>query len=275
MKEIGKFIPWRDVNPEKEKIVLVETDRVRPNPYQPRSTFDEEKVQELSQSIKTYGLLQPVIVRPRDNGYELVVGERRLNACRSLGWRTIPAVVKELADNAVATIALIENLQRENLNFIEEARGYNRLIREFNFTQEVLAQRLGKSQSTIANKLRLLKLSTEIQDQILKFSLNERHARALLKITSEAAQRSILDEVVRRGLNVKQTEELVEAHLKKRDPSGDEKKTPKRVVHDLRIFLNTIRQAVGIIQQSGLNPEVTENDGLDYFEVLIRLPKKL
>ena len=149
------FLP--DPEPGKDKAAVIKIQDIEPNPYQPRRTFSEDTITELMQSIKTYGLLQPIIVRRAGRSFQLVAGERRVVACKKLGWDTITAIIKDLTDSAMAAIALIENLQRENLNFIEEAAGYARLINEFNLTQEVLAQRLGKSQSTIANKLRLLK----------------------------------------------------------------------------------------------------------------------
>ena len=193
---------------ELQQIPLI---NIRPNPFQPRTEFEPEKITELMQSIKTYGLLQPVLVRKNEKGgYELVVGERRYRACKQLGWTVIPAVIKELSESAMATVALIENLQRENLSFLEEAAGYERLLREFNFTQEVLAQRLGKSQSTIANKLRLLKLPETVKQKLLAEELTERHARALLKLPNTSAQEKILQEICNLGYTVKQTERRVD-----------------------------------------------------------------
>ena len=282
MKEkSGGILPWVENNPDKEKVVTVELDKIAPNPYQPRRTFEEDKIEELSQSIQTYGLLQPVIVRKTGrDAYQLVVGERRVIACRRLGMNKIPAVIKELSDNAVATIALIENLQRENLDFIEEARGYERLIHEFNFTQEVLAQRLGKSQSTIANKLRLLKLPDKVIQLLTNGDLTERHARALLKLNSADEQEKLVEEIIQRDLNVKDTENRVEEILS--DAQGDKGKgkskkgkSSKGVVRDLRIYLNTIRQAIFMVKKSGLTPLVEENDGDEYYEISIKLPKKV
>ncbi|MFY9115258.1 MAG: nucleoid occlusion protein [Dethiobacteria bacterium] len=275
MREGGKFISWMEGIAEKEKIVFVEIDKIEPNPYQPRLNFDEEKINELARSIQTYGLLQPIIVRNKrgGGGYQIVVGERRYLACKSLGMRKISAVVKELSDNAVATIALIENLQRENLNFIEEAEGYARLINDFGFTQEALAQRLGKSQSTVANKLRLLKLPDKVKSLLVKEELTERHARALLKLPTKEEQEKMVEEILKKDLNVKQTETRIEEMLKKQVDRNDGN-YHKAVVTDLRIFLNTIRQAIYIIRKSGLNPEVIENDLGEYYEIIIKLPKK-
>lgn len=253
------------------KTVSIKIDEIEPNPYQPRRHFPAETIAELAQSIRTYGLLQPIIVRKSGRAYQLVVGERRLIACRRLGWKSISASVKEITDSAMATIALIENLQRENLNFIEEAQGYARLMKTFNLTQEVLAQRLGKSQSTIANKLRLLKLPESVQKILVEQNLTERHARALLKLESESTQKKVLAEIVNRGLNVSQTEKRIESMIESATPAG--KISEHREVRDSRIFLNTIREAVKLIQDAGLTPEVEERETPEYIEVTIRMYK--
>jgi ParB family transcriptional regulator, chromosome partitioning protein len=250
----------------------IQIDQIGPNPYQPRRTFSPEKIQELTQSIKTYGLLQPIIVRRDGRGYQLVVGQRRLIACRNLGWKSISATVKDLSDSAMAAIALIENLQRENLNYFEESAGYARLMNEFKLTQEVLAQRLGKSQSTIANKMRLLKLPESVKEVLLAENLTERHARALLKLESEELQQKILQEIIEKGLTVSQTEVRIES-LSNKPADSAARKQPKGVIRDFRIFLNTIREAVKIIERSGLTPEVEEKVSPEYVEVTIRLVK--
>jgi ParB family chromosome partitioning protein len=269
---LNKLLRFDSSDYRKDEIQSIPLDKIRPNPFQPRKHFDEQKIAELAQSIRTYGLLQPVILRQKDNGYQLVAGERRCLACRSLGWTSIPSVARELNDNAMATIALIENLQRENLHFLEEARGYERLLTEFGLTQEVLAQRLGKSQSTIANKIRLLKLPEAIRQRLAAADMSERHARALLRLTDEQSQARVFNEIQNLGLNVKQAEKRVDEVLKQKETNtGREKK--KIVVRDIRIFVNTVRQAVVIMEKAGLSPEVKEFDGDDYFEVQIRLPK--
>ena len=254
-----------------EEITMIMMELIEPNPYQPRKNFDAEKIEELAQSIKTYGLLQPIIVRQHQSKFQLVAGERRHLACQRLGWTRIPALVREYTDSGMAAIALIENLQRENLSFMEEAEGLEKLIKEFGLTQEVLAQRLGKSQSTIANKLRILKLSDRVKDMIKESSLSERHARALLKLSLEEQQVEAVEKIFLEDLNVKQAENLVEALLAR---DGKAKpRSPKVVIRDLRIFLNTLRQAVKIIENAGLKPRVSEEDLGDYYEVRIMLPK--
>jgi len=257
----------------KDKVALINIDEIESNPFQPRREFAPEKIQELQQSIKTYGLLQPVMVRRSGNGYQLVLGERRMMACKNLGWKYIMATVKELNDSAMATIALIENLQREDLNYLEEAEGYLRLIEQFNLTQEVLAQRLGKSQSTIANKIRLLKLPASVKEIIRQGKLSERHARALLKINSEETQQKIAREIIDKDMTVSQTEAKI-MKMETRESGIALRKTHRAVIRDFRIFLNTIREAVKIIEGSGLSPEVDERVEENYIEVKIRLYRK-
>ena len=272
--------PWGKIRLEKrehqkEEIRNIDMRLIHSNPYQPRKIFEEEKIMELAQSIKTYGLLQPIILTPDKEGYCIIAGERRFMACNALGWTEIPAIIREYKGSSMAAVALIENLQREDLNFMEEAQGYKRLIDEFNLTQEVLAQRLGKSQSTIANKLRLLKLPDNIKEIIKQGSLSERHARALLKLNSEEMQQEAVSYILKMDLNVKETEKLVH-ELAKKETKKDESSSNQRkvVIRDLRIFLNTIRQAINIIRRAGLTPQVDEVDEDNYFEIRIRLPKK-
>ena len=256
------------------KIENIKLNEISLNPFQPRTEFCEEKIRELAQSIKTYGLLQPIIVRKSKKSYQLVAGERRLLACRGLGWKTIPAMVKDIGDSAMAAIALIENLQRENLNLIEEAKGYARLLQEFGYTQEALAQRLGKSQSTIANKIRLLKLPVEIKSGLAEGLITERHARALLKLPSEELQLKIYNEIIEKNLTVKQVEQKIDRMVGDRLLQTS-KQHSRVVIRDLRIFLNTIHQAVEIIEESGLNPQVLEQEHPECYEVIIRLPKPM
>jgi ParB family chromosome partitioning protein len=272
--------PWGKIRLEKrehqkEEIRNIDMRQIHSNPYQPRKIFEEEKIMELAQSIKTYGLLQPIILTPDKEGYCIIAGERRFMACNALGWTEIPAIIREYKGSSMAAVALIENLQREDLNFMEEAQGYKRLIDEFDLTQEVLAQRLGKSQSTIANKLRLLKLPDNIKEIIKQGNLSERHARALLKLNSEEKQQEAVSYILKMDLNVKETEKLINELAKKEaKKDGGSSNQRKVVIRDLRIFLNTIRQAINIIRRAGLTPQVDEVDEDNYFEIRIRLPKK-
>lgn len=271
-ENVNKYILEAE-GPSLEKTQELACSEIVPNPYQPRKEFAEDSLEELAQSIRTYGLLQPVLVRPHKQGFQLVAGERRLRACKRLGWTRIPAVVREVNDSAMVAIALIENLQREDLDFFEEAKGYQRLLDEFGLTQEVLAQRIGKSQSTIANKMRLLRLGGPVQHKLLESGLSERHARSLLKLPDGDSQEKVLEKVIRLNLNVRQTEDLIEDLLA--DNKGAEKPqgTQKFVIHDYRIVLNTIRQAVATMEHLGLKPQISHNDHDDYFEITVKVPK--
>jgi ParB family transcriptional regulator, chromosome partitioning protein len=266
--------PLHEVEPTTERVLAIDMDKIEPNPFQPRKEISREKIEELAQSIKTSGLIQPVVVRRVGGGYQLVVGERRYLACKELGWQKISAAVKVLSDNDMATVALIENLQRENLNYIEEALGYVSLMKNFNMTQENLAKRLGKSQSTIANKIRLLKLSDRIRKLLMDNGLTERHARALLKIESEEEQFKMIHEISERGLTVKQAEKRIERESEKDGPSG-KRKSRKPIIRDMRIVLNTLREAVKLIRSSGLYPDVDEVIEDDYIEITIRLTREM
>lgn len=266
-------------NPEtawREEVQSVPLAEIRQNPYQPRIDFDEEQLQELAASIREHGILHPVVVRPREDGFELVVGERRLRACTILGWESIPAIVREMSDSEVAEVALIENVQREGLSFFEEAEGYRRLIEEFGMTQEVLAQRLGKSQSAIANKIRLLKLPEEVRRRISREMLSERHARALLKLPSEEVQLEAIEVIVHQGYNVRQTDEWV-ANKLQHIAGAEEKETKKRsvkgVLKDYRLLVNSIRKLVDQMNQGGIPVELVEEESEGHLEMRIRLPQ--
>jgi len=261
---------------EPDKIVNIPLAEIISNPYQPRKYFEKEKIKELAQSINTYGLLQPIILTKSNNVYQIAAGERRFMACSSLGWKEIPAIVREYRQSNLAAVAMIENLQRENLDFIEEAYGYRRLIEEFKLTQEVLAQRLGKSQSTIANKLRILNLPDEIISELKKAKLTERHARSLLKLNSCEEQKEAIKTIADLKLNVKDSEELIKNILKKEEKqprTGKGKRIKRIVIRDKRIFLNTIRQTIRIIEKAGLTPQVEESETDEFWEIKIRLQK--
>ncbi len=246
---------------------------IMPNPNQPRREFDKAALQDLAISIMEYGLMQPITVRqtgPFD--YELIAGERRMTACKSLGMTYIPAIVMRANDTDSAILALVENIQRENLNYIEEAEAFCTLITEHGLTQEELADKLGKGQSTIANKIRILRLSPEIREILTENSLTERHARALLRLPEERQQLRILKIIVERGLNVAKTEELVDKLLKGPDrPVVDTKNM--RVFKDLRIFTNTIKQAVDMMKRSGIDAKAKKREDDNYIEYTIVIPK--
>lgn len=247
---------------------------ISPNPYQPRREFDKAALQDLSVSIMEHGLMQPIAVRQVGAfDYELIAGERRLTACKNLGMTYIPAVVMRVDDKDSAVLALVENIQRENLNYIEEAEAYSNLITEHGLTQEELADKLGKGQSTVANKIRILKLSPEIRKILTENNLTERHARSLLRLSEEKQRLRVLKLIVQRGLNVAKTEELVEKLLRGPKRPVD---TPKniRLFKDIRIFTNTIKQAVDMMQRSGIAAKAKKNETQDMIEYTIVIPKE-
>ena len=248
---------------------------IKPNPYQPRRDFNKQALEELSQSIKSFGVIQPISVRRiQDDNYELIAGERRLRASELANLEEIPAIILEYKDNESAMVALIENLQREDLNFIEEAEGFNNLIIDHGFTQLEIAEKMGKSQSTIANKLRLLKLPEDIQRDLIEYDLTERHGRALLKLPDDELRREVLDKIIKNSLNVSKTEELVNGILS--DLVTTEEKESKQNIKAListRIYLNTIKKAYAAIKDSGIDAKYKEKDKGDFVEVTIQIPK--
>lgn len=246
---------------------------ITPNRYQPRTVFNQSKIEELALTIHTHGIIQPIVVRPvGDNEYELIAGERRWRAVQSLGWERVPAIIKDFNDTETASVALIENLQREELTAIEEALAYAKLLELHNLTQEALAQRLGKGQSTIANKLRLLKLPSLVQDAIKQKLITERHARALIPLKNEEKQLQLLNDIIEGKLNVKQTEErvakLLETQVKK--PRAKRKAFSK----DTRIAMNTIRQSLTMVNDSGIKLNTEEEEFEEYYQFTIKIPKK-
>lgn len=242
-----------------------------PSPYQPRTVFDDDRIDELCQTIKTHGVIQPIIVRFRNDKYEIIAGERRWRAVTKLGLDTVPAIVRDFNDSQAASIALIENLQREGLTAIEEAIAYQKLIEMHSLTQESLAQRLGKSQSTIANKIRLLQLSEPVKSALIERKITERHARALLSLDTEELQVKVLNDVVSKDLNVKQTEMRVNFY---KESVKEAKKRRISFSKDIRLAVNTIRQSVEMVVGSGLTIEKDEKDFEDHYEIIIKIPKK-
>jgi len=268
-----------DANEELEKMVNNEEinrlpiSQIVPNRFQPRTVFDDEKIEELSRTIHTHGIIQPIVVREYDRGkYEIIAGERRWRAMKKLGWEEAPAIIKNMSDTETASVALIENLQREELSPIEEAVAYGKLLELHNLTQEALAQRLGKGQSTVANKLRLLKLPEEIQEALLNKQISERHARSLIPLKETEKQLKLLQEILEKNLNVKQTEERVAKMLEQ----AEQKPKPKRKAFskDMRIAVNTIRQSLTMVSDSGINLNAEEEEFEDFYQFTIKIPKK-
>lgn len=263
---------------EDDTVQELSLSRLRPNRYQPRKVFEPAKIEELATTISEHGLLQPIVVRKADGDcYEIIVGERRFRAVKSLGWSAIPAIVRDMDDDTTAALALIENLQREQLSPIEEAEAYDRLLALNGLTQDALAKSLGKSQSTIANKLRLLKLPEDVKQALRDRRINERHARALLPLKEEGLQLQVLAEVLEQDFNVKETEERV-AFLT--TPIEEEKRKPKKqrrrtksFARDTRIAINTIRDSIDLIGKTGIDVQTEEVDEEEFVEIRIRIPK--
>ena len=274
-EEIPEEVNQKD---DKDNVHHIDVSEIIPNPYQPRKVFHNDSLQELAASIQEYGVIQPLIVRNMENGFELVAGERRLRASKLAGLQQVPVIVKEFTDKEVAELAMIENLQREDLHFLEEAEGFQQLITSFDFTQEELARRMGKNQSTIANKLRLLKLIPEVRAVIATEKLTERHARSLLKIDDARLQMEVLDIIREKALNVRETEELIEEFLEDIAKQIEEKNMPKRnvvkVIRDVRIFINTINNVVGEMKKTGLKIKVKQEQDEEYIHINLRIPKQ-
>ena len=236
----------------KQEVMQLRLDTVKPNPYQPRKIFDPMGLSELAESIKTHGVLQPITVRLINNqSYELVAGERRLRASKLARLETIPAILVSISDLESALLAIIENLQRQNLHFFEEAEGFKNLMSDYSFTQEALAIKIGKNQSTIANKLRLLKLPKEIQKSIISNDLTERHARALLRLDDENLQQEVIQKIITQGLTVRKTEDIIDIMLTP-PPKGNT--IPfKAYIRDIRILKNSILENLEIVRRGGLD----------------------
>jgi len=269
----GKEEADTDFNPD--EVIQLPIEQIIPNRFQPRTIFNQEKIIELSQTIHTHGMIQPIIVRKIENGeYELIAGERRWRAVQQLEWESIPAIIRDMTDTETASVALIENLQREELTVIEEARAYAQLLELHGLTQEALAQRLGKSQSTIANKLRLLNLPEVVQMALLDKQISERHARALIGLKDPEKQETVLNKIIESELNVQQTEEYIqsldttEPKKKKRQPQL------KGFSKDIRIAMNTIRQSLNMVSETGIDVEAEETEQEEYYQFTIKIPKQ-
>jgi ParB family chromosome partitioning protein len=256
---------------------IIPVDYIRPNPYQPRRVFSEESLNELAHSIKQYGLLQPITVRKLShNYYEIIAGERRWRAVCKAGFTHIKAVVQPAIDEDSAVIALIENLQREDLHFFEEAEGYQNLMKEHGLTQEELARRLGMNQSTVANKMRILKLPPTVKDLISTYKLSERHARALLRLHNEEAQLKVLRDIKQKNLSVKLTEDLVEKMLSRlygEEPPDISRQNVVCIMRDYRIYINTIKKALSRIKKSGVKVSYQASESKEKVSISIELAK--
>lgn len=255
------------------RVRYIPINAVRPNPQQPRRSFDETALQELADSIRAYGILQPLTVRDRGGVYELVAGERRLRAARIAGLREVPCLIAEVGEEDAALLALIENLQRRDLDYMEEAAAIARLIRRYGLSQQQAAEKLGKSQPTIANKLRLLRLSAPVIDCLRQYGLTERHARTLLRLTDPEQQLAAARHIGKRGLNVAQTEQYID-RLTAENRTELPRRRPTYIIKDVRLFLNSVERGVRLMQSAGVGAEVGRRDTEEEILLTIHIPKR-
>lgn len=253
------------------KIILIPQSEILPNPNQPRKRFNYDELEGLAQSIRANGILQPLLVRTNENGkYELVAGERRLRAARLVGITKVPCILNDISESDSAVFAIIENLQRQNLDFFEEAEALATLVSDYRMSQDELCKKLGKAQSTLSNKLRLLKLSEEMRYKISRAGLSERHARALLSLEDEVQRARALSIIIDRHLTVNESETLIEQMLRKNE-------APKRQIlkgfKDIRIFINTLNNAVDTIRRAGIDADSVKTETDEYVEYIVRIPK--
>lgn len=256
-----------------EKIVMISPYDISPNPSQPRKYFTEEAIYRLADSIRNHGLIQPLTVRAIDGGYELIAGERRLRALKILGVNEVPCVISNVDNEESAHLAIIENIQRENLNMFEQANAILNLMKVHCLTQEKIAAQLSCSQSYVANKLRLLKITDEEKLEIIENGLTERHARSLLRIKDEDVRKSALKAVIRRNLNVAATEEYVDKIITEQKQEKCEKGKTKVIIKDMRLFFNTIDKAIETMRATGFNVETTKRETTENTEIIIAIPK--
>lgn len=264
--------------PNKEKVlnrvVQLATEQILPNPHQPRKIFQNSDLSELAASIQHNGILQPLTVRRLSSGmYELISGERRLRAAKLVNIENVPCIIMDTSERNSAILALLENIQREDLNFLEEAYAIERLIDFYGMTQEDAALKLGKAQSTIANKLRILKLSDEEKLLILEYKLTERHSRALLKLNKKEERLSVIDKIHNEGLNVTETEKYIEKLIENEQEKQPEKKKTW-VFKDVRLYINSINHAIESMKNAGIKCDAVKTKNDDYIEYVVKIPLK-
>lgn len=258
---------------EASRIVYLAVGDIRPNPGQPRKCFDPNALRELAGSISRYGVLQPLSVRRRGSGFELVSGERRLRAAKLAGLKEVPCIILDVDSQESSVLALVENLQRKDLDFIEEAEGLYRLINHSGYKQEEVARLVGLSQSAVSNKLRILKLSPEILFMLRDTGLTERHARALLRLEEERDRLEILELIIKKNLNVANTETLIDNFLEKKAQGAKTPPKPVYVLKDVRLFMNTLTRGMSMMQQSGIDASCGRDETEQEIILTIKIPK--
>ena len=252
------------------QIFLIPQEQIVPNPNQPRKRFDYDELEGLAQSIRQNGILQPVTVRQTEDGkFELISGERRLRAARLVGLSKIPAIVTEIDNKNSAVFSLIENLQRQDLDFFEEAEAMDRLLTDYGMSREELSSKLGKARSTISNKLRLLQLPEDMRYRLSRAGLTERHARALLLLENDDRRARALGIMIDRHLTVSESERLIEQMLSKEG----KQRNNFRGIRDVRVFINTLNPAVDTIRRAGVDADAAKSETPEYIEYIVRIPK--
>jgi ParB family chromosome partitioning protein len=265
------YLPFAVKEKVINKVVEIDVEKIQPNPYQPRKNFDND-ISELAESIKHNGLLQPLSVKNNGDGsYTLIAGERRLRALKSLGMGFAPCIIIDITERNSAVMALVENIQRKDLHFFDEAEALAKLIDFYGMTQEDAALKLGKNQSTIANKLRLLKLSENVRCCIREYSLTERHARALLKLDNELMQLDAVRVIGERHLNVEASEHYIDSIIQK-EKETESIRRRSGAFRDVRLFVNTLNKAVEMMKAAGINADSQKIKEKDYIEYIVRIP---
>ena len=256
-----------------ERVLELQIANIRPNPYQPRRAFDEESLRELASSIQHHGILQPLTVRPAGDGrWELVAGERRLRAARMAGLETVPCICRAADDRESALLALVENLQRRDLGFFEEAEAMARLMEEFGLTQEEVAQRVGKSPSAVANKLRLLRLEEPVAEALHRYGLTERHARALLRLEDPEQRLAAVEHIGKNQLNVADAEAYID-RLVAQNQTTQPRRRSAYIIKDVRLFLNSVDRGVRLMQTAGVGAKVSRRDTEDAICLTVTIPR--
>ena len=256
----------------KRRVLELNVDSIRPNPMQPRRVFQDEPLQELAASIAAHGILQPLTVRRTVNGWELIAGERRLRAAKLAGLKTVPCLEASVDDRKSAELALVENMQREDLGSFEEAEAIAAYLRQTGCTQEEAAAMLGRSPSAVANKLRLLRLSSACREQLSASGLSERHARALLRLEDEEERLAALKHIAENHLNVAQSEQYIQRRLDAIQSTPPRQRT--FILKDVRLFLNSVDRGLRLIREAGVDAVTKRDDTDDAILLTIRIPKQ-
>lgn len=253
------------------KVLEVAVEDILPNPYQPRSDFEQSDISSLAESISQNGILQPLTVRRIGDKFELIAGERRLRAAKSCEMEFVPCIVYDISQRESAILALVENIQRQDLSFFDEAAAIEKLITHYGMTQEDAAAKLGRAQSTVANKLRLLRLTDKERELIIKYGLTERHGRALLRLGSAEDRLFILGKIIKSNLNVERSEKLIDEFIgSQRDKVSYKKRSI--VFQNVKMFVNTINKAVETMQAAGISADSRKIQNEDYIEYRVRIP---